>query len=32
MAVRDEFVEKNANQPPDGLLEQAIGLFSFVVP
>jgi len=32
MALRDEFVEKNTNQPPDGLLKQIIGLFPFVVP
>jgi len=32
MALRDEFIEKNATQSPDGLLKQTIGLFSFVVP
>jgi hypothetical protein len=32
MALRDEFIEKNANQPPDGLLKHAIGFFSLFVP
>jgi len=32
MALRDEFIEKNANQPPDGLLKQTIGHFQFYVP